>query len=224
MKFLGTELTRNIERDMFDYMPREYEDFRESRALMTTEAAEFERVHDQVADVLAQFFIDTATWGLANWEQIVGVTADESKPIEQRRSVVKSKLRGVGTVSVGLIKNVVESWYGGEVEVTQVPAQYLVTVEFVSSYGVPENLADVEKILRDIIPAHLQLVFAFKFVLYRELTDRPYKTLIDLTYDQLMTTNLNDYSGMRYVDLESSTYQELSLYTHAVLEGGVSGG
>jgi hypothetical protein len=224
MKFLGTELTRNIERDMFDYGPREYEEFRESSALIKSEATEFERVHSKVADVLAQFFIDTATWGLANWEQIVGVTTDESKPIDQRRSVVKSKLRGVGTVSVELIKNVVESWYGGEVDVTQEPAQYLVTVKFVSSYGVPENLADVERILRDIIPAHLKLVFAFRFVLYRDLTDRPYKTLTGLTYDQLLTTTLEAYNGTVYGEMEPLTHQELSAYTHAEIEGGAISG
>jgi uncharacterized protein YmfQ (DUF2313 family) len=192
MKFLGTDLTRNIERDMFDYMPREYEDFRESRALIMSEATEFERIHSNISEVLAQFFIDTATWGLANWEQVVGVKTDESKPVEQRRSVVKSKLRGVGTVTVELIQNVAESWYGGDVEVTQEPSQYLVTVEFVSSYGVPENLDDVEWALRDIIPAHLQLAFKFRFVTYDMLKNNyaTYDTMTatGLTYGEILVT------------------------------------
>lgn len=192
MKFLGTALTRNIERDMFDYMPKEYEDFRESRALVKTEAAEFERLHANIADVLGQFFIDTATWGLSRWERLVGVVTDESKPIDQRRAVVKSKLRGVGTVTVDLIKNVTESWYGGEVEVTQTPAEYLVTVEFVSSYGVPSNLDDVERALRDIIPAHLQLAFKFRFVTYNA-TKAKYANYdavksTGLTYAELLVT------------------------------------
>lgn len=191
MKFLGTELTRNIERDMFDYMPREYDDFRESRAIVKTEAAEFERLHANIADVLAQFYVETATWGLANWERLVGVKTDESKPIDQRRSVVKGKLRGVGTVTVEMIKNVTESWYGGEVEVTQTPAQYLVTVEFTSSYGVPSNLGDVERALRDIIPAHLQIAFKFRFVTYA-ISKAQYATYGDmkstgLTYAELLT-------------------------------------
>ncbi|MEH7521678.1 YmfQ family protein [Bacillus sp. JJ1503] len=189
MKFLGTDLTRNIERDMFDYLPKEYEDFRESRAVVKTEAAEFERLHANIADVLAQFFIDTATWGLSRWERMVGVTADKSKPIDQRRAVVKSKLRGVGTVTVELIKNVTESWYGGEVEVTQTPAQYLVTVEFTSSYGVPANLTDVERALRDIIPAHLDLAFKFRFVTY-DATKAKYSN-----YDAISLTGLT-YAGL----------------------------
>lgn len=191
MKFLGTDLTRNIERDMFDYGPREYEDFRESSALVKSEAAEFERLQAQIAEVLAQFFIDTATWGLSRWERLVGVMTDESKPLSQRRSVVKAKLRGVGTVTVGLIKSVSESWYAGEVEVTQDTAKYLVTVEFVSSYGVPENLDDVERALREIIPAHLQLAFKFKFLTYDGLKAYGYSyngvKATELTYAQILT-------------------------------------
>jgi Uncharacterised protein conserved in bacteria (DUF2313) len=191
MKFLGTDLTRNIERDMFDYMPKEYEDYRESRAIVQSEAVEFEALHADIADVLAQFFIDTATWGLSNWESLVGVTVDESKPLSQRRSVVKSKLRGVGTVTVGLIKNVAESWYGGEVEVTEQSALYTVTVEFVSSYGVPENLADVEKALLDIIPAHLELAFEFRYVTYDAMKTQyaSYDAVVatTFTYDEMIT-------------------------------------
>ncbi|KQL21871.1 phage portal protein [Cytobacillus solani] len=169
---------------MFDYGPREYEDFRESNALIKSEAAEFERLNAQIADVLSQFFIDTATWGLSRWERLVGVTTDESKPLSQRRSVVKAKLRGVGTVTVDLIKSVSESWYAGEVEVTQNTTQYLVTVEFTSSYGVPENLDDVERALREIIPAHLQLAFKFRFVTYDMLK------ATGLTYDEIKATGL----------------------------------
>jgi hypothetical protein len=192
VKFLGTDLTRNIERDMFDYMPKEYEDYRESRAIVQAEAKQFEALHADIADVLAQFFIDTATWGLANWERLVGVVPDESKPLSQRRSVVKSKLRGVGTVTVDLIKNVAESWYGGDVEVTEQSALYKVTVKFVSSYGVPENLADVEKALRDIIPAHLDLAFEFRFVTY------------DTLKTQYATYGAITASGLTYVEIISN--------------------
>lgn len=192
MKFIGTDLTRQIERDMFDYMPKEYEDYRESRAIVQTEASEFEALNGQIAEVLAQFFIDTATWGLANWERVCGLPVDESKPVGQRRSVIKSKLRGIGTVTVDLIKNVAESWYGGDVEVMEQSALYKVTVKFVSSYGVPENLADVEKALRDIIPAHLDLAFEFRFVTYDTL-----KTQY-ATYDAVMA------SGLTYVEIISN--------------------
>jgi hypothetical protein len=186
MKLLGTELTRDIQRDMFDYLPKEYEDYRESHAIIVTEAAEFESLNDEIADVLAQFFVDTATWGLANWERLVNVTVDESKPIDQRRSVIKSKLRGVGTVTVGLIKNVAESYSNGEVAVTESASTYTISIKFVGKLGVPPNMADIQQALRDIIPAHLAINYEFTYVLYDELKAKY------TTYDALATSG-NSY-------------------------------
>ena len=188
MKLLGTNIERNIERDMFDYMPREYENCRESRAIVKTEAAEFEALNDAIDDVLAQFSFDTATWGLSHWERICGIPIDESKPVEQRRSVIKSKLRGIGTVTVALIKNVAESWYNGEVEVTEQPSLYTVKIKFVSKLGVPPNLADIENALREIIPAHLAINFEFSYLLIKDVHNV-------MTLSQLEATTLDKFAG-----------------------------
>lgn len=161
MRILGTNIERNIERSMFSYIPQDYLNYRESQEIIKAEANEFEKLNTCISDVLDQFFIDTATWGLAKWERICGISVDESKPIDQRRSVIKSKLRGIGTVTVALIKNVAESWYNGEVEVTEQPSLYTVKIKFVSKLGVPPNLADIQNALREIIPAHLAINFEF---------------------------------------------------------------
>jgi Uncharacterised protein conserved in bacteria (DUF2313) len=169
VKLLGTELTRNIERDMFDYMPREYEYLRESSEIIKAEAVEFETLNNTIADVLAQFFVDTTTWGLSYWERACGIPVDESKPIDQRRSVIKSKLRGIGTVTVDLIKNVAEAYSYGEVDVTEDYANYTVIVTFVGERGVPANLTDIENALREIIPAHLAINYKFTYLRWSEL-------------------------------------------------------
>jgi len=188
VKLLGTDIERNIERDMFDYMPREYEDLRESRAIIQAEAAEFETLNAAIADVLAQFYVDTATWGLANWERICGIPINESKPIDQRRSVIKSKLRGIGTVTVGLIKNVAEAYYNGQVEVIEQPSLYTVKIKFVSKLGVPPNLADIQNALREIIPAHLAIDFEFSYLLIRDIHNV-------MTLAQLESTTLDKFAG-----------------------------
>jgi hypothetical protein len=191
VKLLGTDIERDVERSMFDYMPREYEDLRESRAIIQAEAAEFETLNDKIADVLAQFYVDTATWGLANWERICGIPVDESKPIDQRRSVIKSKLRGIGTVTVDLIKNVTEAYYNGEVEVTEQPSLYTVKIKFVSKLGVPPNLADIQNALREIIPAHLAIDFEFSYLLIRDVHNV-------MTLSQLEATTLDKFAGGAY--------------------------
>lgn len=176
---------------MHNYLPRYYEDIREANAIIDTESAQIEKLNADAEDVLNQFFIDTATWGLANWEAFCGLPTDESKPISQRRELLKSKVRGVGTVTVGLIKSVAESYNNGQVDVIEDNANYTVTIKFVSTYGVPDNLDDIQKALRDIIPAHLAVNFSFMFVTYdtAKSTYVNYDAIVatGYTYSQLLT-------------------------------------
>ncbi len=164
-------IERDINRAMWRYLPRYYEDIRESRAIVNPQSAEFERLNGAIRDVLDQYFVDRATWGLAYWERAFGITIDESKPRGQRRSVIKSKMRGAGTVTVDFVKDVAEAYDNGEVEVTEDNANYTIIVTFVGTRGVPPNLADTERALRDIIPAHLDVKFEFTFLTWEELSD-----------------------------------------------------
>lgn len=185
MKFLGTTVERNVKTEMTDALPRYYDEFREVDNITTVESAEFEKLNAEIADVLNQFYIDKATWGLAQWERVCGLPTDESKPRNQRRELIKSKLRGMGTSTVALIQNVAQSYVNGEVDVIEESAQYAVKIKFVGRFGVPENLADIEKALRDIIPAHLAMTFEFLYVTYDIL-----KTQF-ATYDAMSITGKN---------------------------------
>lgn len=156
--------------ELNSYLPRFYEDIREAQAILNTETKSLNQLNADIDDVLAQFFIDTATWGLSRWESICGIPTDESKPIDQRRSVVKSKVRGIGTVTVGLIKDVAESYGNGQVDVIEDNVNYTITIKFVSDLGVPTNLNDIKNSLREIIPAHLAINYAFTFVTYDQLS------------------------------------------------------
>jgi hypothetical protein len=188
VKYLGTDITRDIERSMFDYMPKEYGDYVQSQAIVSADASELETYNEKVTDVMAQFFIDTTTWGLAKWERVVNVPTDETKPLSQRRAVVKSKLRGIGTVTVDMIKNVAQSYANGAVDVVELPATYSIKITFIDTRGVPENLADIQQAIRDIIPAHLAISFEYTYLRWSELDAKNYTwTTLDglaLTWDQ----------------------------------------
>lgn len=161
-------------------------------SVMDAQGHELDLLSQSLDGVLDQFFVDTATWGLARWEQEYGIATDENKPIEQRRSVVRSKIRGIGTVTPALIKSVTESYANGEVAVSVDYANYTVTVTFVSTYGVPPNMQDVQQAVNDILPAHLAVKFVFRFYTYNELISsrRTYAQLLGGTYDQLYNGGL----------------------------------
>lgn len=157
------------DRSLFDYLPSTYRELRESDAILTEQQAQIYKANADIDDVLAQFFVGSATWGLANWERIAGIETDDNKPIEERRSMIKAKLRGAGVVTINTVKNVAESWYGGETEVIEKCSEYEIVVKFVSNYGIPSNLDDVETALRELIPAHLEISFEFSYLLIRDV-------------------------------------------------------
>lgn len=178
-------------RKLIDYVPNYYDELLESRELLSAEDAEFARLNASIDDLLLQFNVSTATWGLREWERICGITTDVNKTLGERRSNVKARLRGAGVVTAEHIKNVADGYYGGETEIVERFAEYTVVIKFTSSYGVPTNIEDLQAVLREIIPAHLAIEYEFKFVTY-DILKRTYATYNDvlatgLTYSELTT-------------------------------------
>lgn len=157
---------------MNDSLPGYYRENTEAQEIVGAAAALHDRLYEDTQDILAQLYVESATWGLAKWERIFGIPVDAAKPLAERRSAIYARMRGVGTVSKRLIKSVAESWYGGEVEVIEVAAEFRVIIRFVSSFGIPPNLADVERALRLLLPAHLLLEFEFKFTTYSDVRSK----------------------------------------------------
>lgn len=185
------ELDRPVKRDMFDYLPKYYAPMDDKAGkpgivdnLLNQEAEELIHLNLQIKEVLKQLFIDYATWGLARWEAICGIPIDENKPEEQRRSVIKSKIRGAGTVTLEVIKNVADSFQNGEIKVVENFADYEVVITFIGKRGVPPNENDVRAALREIIPAHLNLKFQYTYLLWAELD------IAQLTWDELDARNM----------------------------------
>ncbi|MBD2867733.1 YmfQ family protein [Paenibacillus sp. IB182493] len=175
---------------MEDYLPNYYADSNIVANLTEQEARELTEYHARARDVLNQFFIDTATWGLARWEEICGIPVNESKPIDQRRSYIKSKIRGAGTVTLAVIKNVVDSFQNGQVDIQENFGNYEVVITFIGKRGIPPNLNDVKSAVREIVPAHLNVLFKFTYLRWEELD------AANLTWDQL------EALGMDWDELE----------------------
>lgn len=167
-------------------LPSYYEGIRDFQELINAEAKIMAALDNLLDDIVNQLFIETATWGLARWEKIFGVVTNENKPLTQRRSVLKSKVRGAGVTSVALVKEVAESWYNGDIDVLEKPEK--VSIKFNSNLGVPTNLGDVEKALREIIPAHLMIEYLFTFLLIKDINGVK-------TIEEMESLTLNKFAG-----------------------------
>ncbi|CAM3640987.1 putative phage tail protein [Mesobacillus zeae] len=190
--------TRDIKRAMFDYLPKYYEELRESEAIINAKAAAYLRLMYDIDDVMEQMFIDKASWGLALWEKLLGIkigashsvwkVLEDIRPVFEeieemdwtsfedtfvvdrsgRRSTIKSRIRGFGSVNVALLKSVCESYVGGEVEVSESPDAHKVTIKFIDSRGIPSNIDDLKAAVAEIMPAHLVVEYTYRYLSWDE--------------------------------------------------------
>lgn len=139
-------------------------------------------------ELLFQLNVNTSTWGLELWEKALGIETDVSKSYAFRRTRVISKLRGTGTTTVAMIKNVAESFSNGDVEITEHPELYSIDVTFVGVYGLPPNMDDLTAAIEEIKPAHLAYVYIFTFMTWSEFDAYNYTwdqwDALDLTWDE----------------------------------------
>lgn len=149
--------------------PEYYQDVGEMQALAAAEGSQLDRLRAELAEQLQQRFASTATWGLEDWERELGITAQSVMPLEQRRAVVRSKIRGFGKFSGQLLKSVAQAYENGQIEVGYDPAVSTFTIRFVSTLGLPPNLADLKAAVGDVLPAHLLVKYVFRYLLVREV-------------------------------------------------------
>lgn len=162
-------LTSEKGREMFSYLPQYYETSRVMQADMQAKGSEMDLLYQALDETLEQFFVRTATWGLDFWEQELGIETDRLKPVEQRRAVVESKLRGAGKFSGRQVANVAEAYAGGKVDVTFQPEAWNFTVSFVDKYGLPPNLNDLKAVIEDIKPAHMTVEYRLRYLTIAEV-------------------------------------------------------
>lgn len=151
---------------LLEYLPpyeRKSEVFKE---VMNAEQIEFNKLGLDLEDLNKQFFVDTATWGLAIYEKELGLKTNLNKPLEERRSVIKSKWRGTGKVDRLLIKTVVDAYTNGGVDVG-FDGKIIVTFNDVK--GIPPNMEDVYNAVGEISPAHLAIIYKFAYLLIKEI-------------------------------------------------------
>ncbi|MBG9774209.1 putative phage tail protein [Brevibacillus laterosporus] len=107
--------------------------------------------------------LDQYTWDGLSEASVVLV------PYEDRRSAIRARLRGTGTVTKEMLKNVVESFTNGEVEVIEDNEHYAVTIKFVSNVGIPANYDDAKRAVLEIIPAHIGVEFTNEYSMWQDV-------------------------------------------------------
>ncbi|MCU6709393.1 YmfQ family protein [Paenibacillus sp. J5C_2022] len=161
--------------------------------LFNADAIQINMRKQDIDSIIANLSYDTATWALDIYETELGIVTDKTKTLQERREVIKSKSRGVGTVNEALIKNVADAFTGGSIDVDFNAGT--VTITFIDILGVPTNIDDLKSNLRSLIPSHLAIIYAFKFILYSDIKSLniTYEQIknMDITYEEILNGGIN---------------------------------
>ena len=141
-------------------------------------------INDEVENTLNQFYVDTATHGLDNWEKMLGISKNNFD-IQTRRENIKAKMRSRGTTSIEVIKNICEAYSYGEVEIIVNHSNYSFEINFVGSLGVPKAFAELDKTIEEIKPCHLAHSYKFRYNNHEYLSQYTHEHLGQYTHDDL---------------------------------------
>ncbi|MEK3673526.1 YmfQ family protein [Paenibacillus sp. FSL R10-2771] len=173
--------------DLMQYLPAYYSTSRVMISLQESNGTEIALLYSALNDILKQFFAESATWWLIQWEYELGLPTDLSKSIISRREMIRAKLRGTGTTTPEMIERTASAFSGGEVKVEGIPGQYRFIVRFVGILGIPPNMAGLIQILEEIKPAHLAYEFAYTYTYWESLKTITWNTAGAGTWNDLRT-------------------------------------
>ena len=190
---------------MLEKLPGYYRKSKVMTELCKSIENEFERLKQETILTENQFFVILSDRDIKNHEEDVGLVSDTSADIETRRGRVLSKLRGTGTVTKTMMKNVATSFVNGDIEIIEYPSEYCFAVKFTSKTGVPYNIADIQAMIEEIKPAHLAVEYIFTYRLWQDILDeiqiwtaaKNYSWEWMLTFEVKSNLNISD-SGIFY--------------------------
>ncbi|MCC0697220.1 putative phage tail protein [Clostridioides sp. ES-S-0048-02] len=121
---------------------------------------------DEKNDLLDQFFIDTATWGLDDWEDLLKIKTNSKLDFDTRRSNVKAKLRGKGTTTIEVIKAISEAYAKTNVDVEVFSNLFSFTLSFITNNCNYNTILELDKKIEEIKPCHLE--HKFEMILFNK--------------------------------------------------------
>ena len=139
--------------------------------------------------IRAQRSLETITWALEIEERAAGITPPLGATLESRRSVLAARYRSSGKVTIEQIQAVADAWRNGEVEVSFPDGR--IHVQFIGSFGVPEDLEGLKEAISRVIPAHLPVDYLLRYLLIRDI--HQVKTLTEME-----ALRLDQFAGGAY--------------------------
>jgi len=148
---------RNNEVNILKYLPEFLQSDMNFKYVANTCSAEHEKIREALQDVFNQFFIKTATWGLARYERILGITQKPTDDYQARRNRILLRYQSTQTSTIDFLQLLLKRYVDVDtaVKVTEDNSRYRFTVQVAGNNIV--NFDGMFEALNLYKPAHLAM-------------------------------------------------------------------
>lgn len=140
--------------DILQYLPAFLAHSQQFQAANDADSKEHDTIRIDLQDVLDQFYVKSATWGLERWEELYGITTDKTLSDSVRRSTIIAKLQNPGSVTEVFLTNLINGYIADQLGyIISYPSEYRIEVLYHGG-----QITDYEKLRTAIstyIPAHI---------------------------------------------------------------------
>lgn len=208
---------------MLDYLPHYYGNSRVMKeAVLNPQGLEIDKLNKALDETLQQLAVQTATWGLARWEEQVGLPVSEAENYPVRRTAILAKRRGAGQRLVVILQaiepSIVLNW-----------GKYILPFVILSEVDV-YDYGPLIALLKYRKPAHLGYSFRLQpvivesgYTIYvnRKIRDKlnleplsgsfktgrwPWWSSLGLTQGKIITVQTTLLTGSSFFDFAASFY------------------
>nr|DAZ17075.1 MAG TPA: tail protein [Caudoviricetes sp.] len=179
-------MIRKNEVDILRYLPDFLSKDSIFKNVSNAQSKEHERLRLLLQDLLNNLFIETATWGLKYWEEMLDISSNKND-YQTRRAVIYSRLNNNIIVNLKFFTDLVNLFVVDKLgKVIEQPKDYSIDIL------IPDNkvisFEEMNKVIRTFIPAHL----AWRYIAYIEGNGKLYFGGMVSRY---MITNINANNG-----------------------------
>ena len=145
-------------------------------------------LNENLEELLNQFFVNSATYGLDNWESMLGISKNNFDYVTRRENI-KAKMRSRGTTSIEVIKNICEAYSNGEVDVIVNHSDYSFEISFISTIGVPLSFEEMDRVVNEIKPCHLAHSYKFNYNTHSDISKYTHEQLANYTHEEIRNSS-----------------------------------
>lgn len=155
--------------NLLNYLPESYRDSPETVDLLSVMGWQTNRLYDRYLDFLNQLQVCMASWGLSFWEQMYGIPVDVSKPEQERREVLYSKMRAIGSVTPKSIRSIASAFSEGETVLKEHFDEYRFSLILERNIESGEMEEALKKAIEERKPAHLAWDYSIQMIVPKKI-------------------------------------------------------